>query len=146
MIFTAYLTDMLSCVPADIPACEGLLWLLSSSAFPWRGCSGEDEQNKDRLPLASSTGAQSRAVCNHISLSAKGKLKHVFLLHLNDTAYRSVFAFKLDRIIYHWLLISEGLITSAKVNQTLISNKIAVASVTCRTFIIFLFPCKRMHH
>jgi len=145
VIFTAYLADFLPWAPADIPACDGSL-LLSSSAFLWRGCSGGDEQSKGRLPLASSTRAQLSVVCNHISLSAKGKLKHFFLLHLNDTAYCSVFAFKLDRIIYHWLLISEGLITSAKVNQTLISNKIAVASVTCGTFIIFLFPCKRMHH
>lgn len=76
-----------------------------------------------------------------------GKLKKEgFLLLLFEWHMTcSMFAFKLARIIQLWLLISEGLITLTKVNQTLILNKIATASITCRTFIIFLFPCERMH-
>lgn len=74
--------------------------------------------------------------------------RRVFLLPILlfewHTTY-SMFAFKLARIIQLWLLISEGLITLTKVNQTLIFNKIATAPITCKTFITFLFPCKRMH-
>jgi hypothetical protein len=56
-----------------------------------------------------------------------------------------MFAFKLDRLIQVEFLISERLITLTKVSQTLIFSKIVMGPITCRTFIIFPFPCERTH-